>query len=79
MLVIGRRRTALSVSWGPFGPFSPFLIYFRATLLRFREKKSYKYKEAVNTPRNTRTLYTITEHDLNDHSQPMEPPYEGAS
>jgi hypothetical protein len=38
MLVIGRRRAALSVSWGPFWTFSPFLIYFRAALLRFREK-----------------------------------------
>jgi hypothetical protein len=40
MLVIGRRRAALSVSWGPFWTFSPFLIYFRAALLRFREKKT---------------------------------------
>jgi hypothetical protein len=51
----------------------------RRTACHFiKEEKSYNYKEAVNTPRNTRTLYTITEHDLNDHTQPKEPPYEGA-
>jgi hypothetical protein len=41
MLVIGRRRAAFFVPCilGSFWTFISFLIYFRAALLRFREKK----------------------------------------
>jgi hypothetical protein len=40
MLVIGRRRGGLICILGSYWTFFSFLIYFRAVLLRFREKKN---------------------------------------
>jgi hypothetical protein len=40
MLVIGRRRAALSVSWGPFGPFFLLNIFSRSSLALSRKKRT---------------------------------------
>lgn len=40
MLVIGRRRAALSVSWGPFWTFFPLLNIFSRSSFALSRKKT---------------------------------------
>ena len=43
MLVIGRRRAALSVSWGPFWTFFPLLNIFSRSSPALSRKKNSVY------------------------------------
>jgi hypothetical protein len=49
LAAVGRPYLYLGVL---FGPFFPFLIYFRAALLRFREKKRIGFDQTLTNITN---------------------------